>query len=172
MAFCGSCGTQIGDGVAFCPKCGSAQASGTPAQAANPGAVVAPPGVPPAAPAVSSPGMTNNVAGALAYILGIFTGILFLVLEPYNKVRFIRFHAFQSIFLAVGWVVFWIAWHMLWLVLGAVTGGWGWIIAGPLSLLVGLAVFICWIFVMFKAYNNEEYKLPIIGDLAAKQAGQ
>jgi len=32
-------------------------------------------------------------------------------------------------------------------------------------------MFVGWIFLMIKAYNNEEFKLPIIGDLAAKQAG-
>jgi uncharacterized membrane protein len=32
-------------------------------------------------------------------------------------------------------------------------------------------MFACWIFLMYKAYNNEEFKLPIIGDIAAKQAG-
>jgi len=169
MAFCGSCGTQIGDGVAFCPKCGSAQAANSGVSGAPP-AATAPTTVPAAAQPASSTGMANNVAGALAYIT--IAGILFLILEPYNKVRFIRFHAFQSIFFAVGWVVVWIAWHILWLIVGAVTGGWGWIIGGPLSMLLGLGFFIAWIFAIYKAYNNEEYKLPIIGDLAAKQAGQ
>ena len=42
--------------------------------------------------------MTNNVAGALAYLFAPLGGVLFLVLEPYNKDRFVRFHAFQSIF--------------------------------------------------------------------------
>jgi uncharacterized membrane protein len=37
--------------------------------------------------------------------------------------------------------------------------------------LIRLAMFACWIFLMYKAYNNEEFKLPVIGDLAAKQAG-
>ena len=30
-------------------------------------------------------GMTDNVAGALCYALGLVTGILFLVLTPYNQ---------------------------------------------------------------------------------------
>ena len=37
--------------------------------------------------------------------------------------------------------------------------------------MLGLAIFAAWIFLMFKAYNNETFKLPIIGELAAKQAG-
>ena len=43
-------------------------------------------------------GMTDNVASALCYALGFITGILFLVLAPYNQNRMVRFHAFQSIF--------------------------------------------------------------------------
>jgi len=34
-----------------------------------------------------------------------------------------------------------------------------------------LAILAYWIFLMYKAYNNEYYKVPFIGDLAAKQAG-
>ena len=82
MAFCPTCGTQIADGAA-CPKCAGA------AQTVN----VAP---------TAAAGLTDNVAGALAY-LTIIPAILFLVLEPFNKRRFVRFHAFQSIFFFVAW---------------------------------------------------------------------
>ena len=49
--------------------------------------------------------MTDNMAGALCYLFGFITGILFLVLAPYNQDRNIRFHAFQSIFLNIAWVI-------------------------------------------------------------------
>ncbi len=49
------------------------------------------------------------MACALCYLLGLLTGILFLVLEPYNKNRLIRFHAFQSIFLNIAWIAVYIA---------------------------------------------------------------
>lgn len=49
--------------------------------------------------------MSDNLAAALCYVLGFLTGILFLVLEPYNKNKLIRFHAFQSIFLNLALVV-------------------------------------------------------------------
>ncbi len=55
----------------------------------------------PTAAVATSSGLQENVAAALCYALGFITGILFLVLEPYNKNRNIRFHAFQSIFLSV-----------------------------------------------------------------------
>jgi uncharacterized membrane protein len=37
--------------------------------------------------------------------------------------------------------------------------------------LVSLAMLILWIMVLIKAFNGERFKLPIIGDLAMKQAG-
>src|SRR5580700_10395610 len=91
MAFCASCGTQV-EGK-FCPKCGAAIVAG--------GAVPPPPAPGPSVAPVSSAPMADNVASTLCYVLGLITGIIFLVLEPYSKNRTIRFHAFQSIFLNV-----------------------------------------------------------------------
>jgi len=85
MAFCASCGAPV-EGK-FCAKCGAPM-----------GAAVPPPG---AAPGVAAAGMTDNAASALCYVLGLITGILFLVLAPYNQNKTIRFHAFQSIFLSI-----------------------------------------------------------------------
>jgi uncharacterized membrane protein len=115
--------------------------------------------------------MSNNVAGLLCYILGIITAIVFLVIDPYKNNRFVRFHAFQSLFFSLACFV--ISMVLGWFLLGTVmSGGLG--MAGMFVLLfnlIRLAMLACWIFLMFKAYNNEEYRLPIIGDLAAKQAG-
>src|SRR5205809_7414479 len=86
MAFCANCGAAVTDGAGFCGGCG--KAIGTSAQVvAQP---VGPGGQATAAqPAVAnvqplSLGLTSNVAGALCYILGFITGILFLVLEPHK----------------------------------------------------------------------------------------
>ena len=48
--------------------------------------------------------MTDNVAGMLAYVT-IIPAIIFLVMEPYNKNRFVRFHSFQCLFFAVALIV-------------------------------------------------------------------
>jgi uncharacterized membrane protein len=117
----------------------------------------------------ASSGMQNNVAGALCYIT--IVGIIFLFIEPYNKNRFIRFHAFQSIFFAVGWVVVWIAFVILSVILGIISHGLSACITFPMWLICGLGLFIVWIILIVKAYGNQEWKLPIIGALAAKQAG-
>src|SRR5690242_5920037 len=85
MAFCTVCGAQTPDGSTVCPACSRGVA-------------------PAAAPTQSAgAGLTDNVAGMLAYVTFI-PAIIFLVMEPYNKSRFIRFHSFQSIFLAVAMI--------------------------------------------------------------------
>lgn len=110
--------------------------------------------------------MTDNVAGALCYVLGLITGILFLVIAPYNQNKTVRFHAFQSIFYHVAVIAFWIVWTIIsiimpWFIKAAL---------GLIGLLIGLGVFCLWIFLIYKAYNNEKMMLPIIGALAEKQA--
>src|SRR5262249_16602312 len=107
MAFCSKCGNQLASGAGFCGACGAvvaaqsvSQSSGAAAVPAQPAAAVpAPPmAAAPGQPATAAAPMANNVAGLLCYILGIITGIIFLVIEPYKHNRFVRFHAFQSIF--------------------------------------------------------------------------
>lgn len=168
MAFCSKCGAQLDAGSSFCPACGTSVAVSESIPPPPPGVSTVPASVP-AQPA--SAGMTNNVAGMLCYILGIITGIVFLVMEPYKNNRFVRFHAFQSIFFWVVCCAIWMVWT--WIIAGAlITGGIGTFgFLGLMYSLLRLLMFACWIFLMFKAYNNEEFRLPIIGDLAAKQAG-
>jgi len=107
--------------------------------------------------------MADNVAGMLAYVT-IIPAIIFLVMEPYNKNRFIRFHAFQCLFFAVAWTVLWIALNI---VAHIPVLGWLTILIWPL---VGLAGLIIWIILLLKANQGQMYKLPMIGDMAEKQA--
>jgi uncharacterized membrane protein len=109
------------------------------------------------------------MACALCYLLGLLTGVLFLVLEPYNKNRLIRFHAFQSIFLNLAWIGVFIALSIIGIVLLPIP------FLGPmlsiiLHLGVSLGAFILWLMLMYKAYNRERWVLPVIGPLAEKQA--
>ena len=166
MAFCAKCGAQLNAGSGFCGACGAAVAGVT---TATGGAASAP--APAGAPAAANTGITNNVAGALCYILGIITGIIFLVIDPYKSNRFVRFHAFQSIFFWVVCFGFWMIWSYLFVTMLFTPGLGMWGLINLVGLIVRLAMFAAWIFLMYKAYSNEEFKLPIIGDLAAKQAG-
>jgi uncharacterized membrane protein len=145
MAFCNMCGTQIADGSTTCAACatratGSAGAAAVPAQ-----------------------GMTDNVAGMLAYVT-IIPAIVFLLVAPYNRNRFIRFHAWQCIFLAIAWTVLWMA---LSIFVHIPLLGWLSILIWPL---IGLGGFILWIVLLLKANQGQMYKLPVIGDMAEKQA--
>jgi uncharacterized membrane protein len=167
MAFCANCGAAV-DGR-FCQKCGAAVSAPGVAPGPTPGVNPLPP--PPGAPGVTpSLGMTDNMAGALCYLFGFITGILFLVLAPYNQNRDIRFHAFQSIFLNVAWVVLWIVVTII-LIPFRLVPFLGIFLAIILQTLIGLGGFIAWLYMMFKTYNGEKIVLPVIGPLAEKQAG-
>jgi uncharacterized membrane protein len=162
------------DGSAHCPACGAAQgvAAPGPMPGAAPGA--APGYVPtytPAAAPVAGAGLTPNVAGALAYLVGAITGILFLVIDPFKNDRFVRFHAFQSIFFNLAWIAFWIVWTIIGLTLSAVSHGLFFIIQLPINLLVTVGGFCLWAYLMYSAYQGKTFQIPIIGPLAAKQAG-
>jgi uncharacterized membrane protein len=160
MPFCANCGSAV-EGR-FCPKCG------TPIEAVPGNAGPAPAYNPPPPSSAAGAGMDDNVAGALCYLIGFITGILFLLLEPYNKRPFVRYHAFQSIFFCVGWIALSIALSITFVVVGAVAHLW--FIFLPIRLLFGFLGFLLWLFCMYKAYNREWYELPIVGPLAAKQA--
>lgn len=114
--------------------------------------------------------MTPNVAGALAYALGFITGILFLVLEPYNRDREVRFHAFQSIFLNVAVIVIYIVLAIFGSVLGAVIPMLGAALMGVVSLLVWLGSVVLWLVLIIKTYGGSKIVLPVIGPFAEKQA--
>lgn len=159
MAACTKCGSTLKEGAAFCGSCGApvGASAGTPAPAAGGGAT-------------SAGGLTSNVAGLLTYILAPLTSILFLVLEPFNKDKFVRFHAFQSLFFGIACIVLSIVLSILTAIL-AVIPIVGWVIGLILWPVFMLALFLGWIFLMFKAYNNERYMLPVIGKLAAQQSG-
>lgn len=98
-------------------------------------------------------GLDENIAGLLCYLFP--ACIIFLIIEKKN--RFIRFHAFQAIFVAVAVI-------LVSAVLSVIPFL-GWIVLSLLS----PATLVLMIFMMYKAYNKEMYKLPYVGDLAEKQ---
>lgn len=161
MAFCVQCGAQVE--AKFCPACGAnnpafANEGGQPGR--GPGAMP-----PPMGSTVDASGLTENLAGALCYSMGLLTGIIFLVLAPYNQNPRIRFHAFQSIFFNLAWIGFWI----LLSVLTAITSVFA-ILLLPFYGLIGLGGFALWLFLMYRAYNNQPLVLPVIGAIAQQQA--
>ncbi len=117
--------------------------------------------VPTGAPTES--GLAPNVAGALAYVLGPITGILFMVIEKHNA--FVRFHAAQSIVVGVASVIASIALSVLSTVL-AVIPILGWIAAFLLWLALGFGFFVLWIVLMVRAYRGREWEVPGLGKYA------
>jgi uncharacterized membrane protein len=172
MSFCQTCGTRLTDGSLTCPACGAVQgvAASGPAPGTMPGAPPPPPPMYQAQPAAGA-GLTPNVAGALAYLIGAITGILFLVIDPFKADRFVRFHAFQSIFFNLAWIAFWIVWTIVGLILGAISHGLFFIIQFPINLVVMVGGFCVWAYLMYTAYQGKTWQLPIIGPMAANQAG-
>ena len=148
MAFCNMCGAQIADGTTTCAACASRVSAGG-------GGV--------ATAAAPAQGMTDNVAGLLAYVT-IIPAIIFLVVAPYNKNRFVRFHAFQSLFLFVGAFAAHIVLSIVSFVPLMI------FLTVPLHFLVFFGTIILAIVLAIKANQGQMYKLPVIGDMAEKQA--
>ena len=113
------------------------------------------------APAASAAPIAENVAGMLAYFT-IIPAIIFLLIEPYNRNKFVRFHSFQCLFTAGALIVLHIALSMVSYAMP--------LLVLPLYGLLGLAELALWILLVIKAYQHEMFKLPIVGDMAEKQA--
>ena len=109
-------------------------------------------------PQSAQAGLSDNAAGALAYVT-IIPAIIFLLVEPYNKSSYVRFHAWQCIFLSIAAF----AVQTVLTIIPVI----GWIILP----FVAVGILVLWIIVLLKALKGERYKLPLIGEYAAKQAG-
>lgn len=141
MAFCNMCGAQIPDGASVCAACGNRPVA--------------------AAAVTTGSGLADNTAGMLAYIT-IIPAIVLLLIEPYSRNRFVRFHAWQSIFFNIAWWVIWIGLHIvLHFPLGFLT-----VLIWPI---VWLGGFIVWLVLVIKANQGQMWKLPVVGDMAEKQ---
>ena len=118
----------------------------------------------------TSIGIDANLAGLLSYVAGWITGLIFFLSEKDNK--FVRFHAMQSIIvfgalsiavIAVSILMSFFAMMRLYFVCSLLTG---------VNSLLSLAGLILWIVLMIKAYQGEQFKLPVIGDIAEKNSNK
>lgn len=148
---CPACHNEV-EPAAFCNLCGA------PLSAAAPAAAPPPPVGAPTPPTAASAGLDPKLASAIAYLTCI-PAIIFLMVEPYNKIPLIRFHSFQSIGLFVVSIGIDVVFRVM-------PFGIMW----AFQSLVSLALFVVWIIVVVKALQGEWFKLPIIGDFAMKQA--
>jgi len=164
MALCQRCGASMPGQASFCPRCGVAVS-----QPSNDR--LQPGGEPMAAASGETSGeplpIPENIAGVVAYIT-IIPSVVFLFLEPFRRNFFVRFHAFQHLYLWVAGFVFAIAAGILSMLLQLIP--FMRVLVFPLAGLITLAWFFLWVLLVVKAYQHELFKLPIIGDLAEQQA--
>lgn len=116
------------------------------------------PQYPPVPPQTAQTGISDNTAGALAYVT-VIPAIIFLLVEPYNKNPFVRFHSWQCIFLCIAGIAIHIALGIIPVI--------GWLLMPFAS----LGILILAIIALVKALKGERYQIPIIGKFAAQQAG-
>jgi uncharacterized membrane protein len=130
----------------------------------------------------SALGLDGNVAAALGYPIGIIA-IISLIMEKEN--RFVKFHALQAILIFAAYIVIWVAVAVITIILAAIGiaaraagGEAGGAIGGIIGLLWWLVVVVILIALLVglimaavKAYQGQMYRLPIIGNMAAKWAG-
>jgi uncharacterized membrane protein len=148
MPVCPSCGAAA-DGP-YCPKCGTKIGDPPPPDAPAPNVVK---------PSLSA--LTNNVASALCYIVPLIGGIVFLVLEPYNRDSKVRFDALQSILLAIALLIIGYCLRML--------NSLFYTFGGLIHSLYSLACVILWVYLALQAYQQKKVVLPVIGPLAERQ---
>lgn len=138
------------DAANNCPSCGKGAGAAAPAAQSSGG------------------GLADNVAGLLAYIT-LLPAIFFLVVEPYNKNKFIRFHSFQCLFMAGAWIACFIGLGILGTMIAFVAPLMG-LLMIPLYFVAGFGFFVLVVICLIKAYSGQMWKVPFIGNLAEKQA--
>jgi uncharacterized membrane protein len=133
MAFCGSCGTQVQDGVKFCPSCGTAIGS-APVQETQ-DIQVTPSYAPPVVPGTPTQSdirdaQDNKVMAILSYVLFFIP----LLTGAHKTSPFVKYHANQGTVLFLATVAWGIADGILTAIFGAIlinsnnwyrTGNWG-----------------------------------------------
>ena len=101
---------------------------------------------------MAASGLKKTTSGALAYVLGPITGVIFLIID---KDPFVRFHAMQSIVVFVGLFV-------VQMVLGFT------IILAILVPIISILSFVLWLILIYKAWQGEEFEYPLLGGYARK----
>jgi uncharacterized membrane protein len=120
----------------------------------------------------SVPGVSDEskLFGALAYLLGIVTGIIVFIMKKDDK--YAKFHAMQSILLGVAAFVVVVVLGIVGTIISFVPVI-GWIIGIFIAILwfiIGLGLFVLWLLLMWRAYNGVKWKLPVIGERAEKMS--
>jgi uncharacterized membrane protein len=157
MPFCVQCGNQVGNTDQYCGKCGSKQSPGAPGATAGP------------VPELMT-GISNRNAALLCYIpmVGWIAAIVVLASERFRRETQVRFHAFQGLYLFVAWLM--VEWVISPALYFAEDYGSGLAMHRLISRCLQLLIFAGWVFMLIKVSHDENYKLPILGELAERSA--
>lgn len=150
MPYCTRCGTEVRETDVFCPACGARQKGARP-----------PEGTGDLFSSVSGKG-----AALACYIpvIGWIPAIVVLASSRFRAEREVRFHAFQGLYLFVVWlIVDWVAAPIF----GVIPG-----FPFPIARLLKLAVILAWVFMLIKVAQNQNYRLPILGELAERSVAE
>jgi uncharacterized membrane protein len=160
---CPACSTENLAGATFCQNCGASLSAAPPPESGYTQVPQAAAGPTPAGyvPAQAG-GLSDNAAGAIAYLTFI-PAVIFLVLEPYSKRPFVRFHAMQCLGLTVASIALHFAVGLLAYALHGMS---------LLSGLVSLVFFALWLICIINAAQGKMFKVPVIGDFAQQQANR
>jgi len=147
LPFCTNCGSSVDPHATFCHQCGTRQ----------------PRTIPQYTDFLA--GLSDHAACVLCYIpvFGVIPAIIFLASHKYRGNHRVRFDAFQALYLFLAWLLVHSAAPAL---LFASFPGSG--IEHAILGILKIVLFVCWIYLLVKAARNEQVKLPIIGDLAAR----
>jgi uncharacterized membrane protein len=148
MPYCSSCGNPANPTDQYCAKCGARQ-PGAPAQPIDPLA-----------------GITPRTASILCYIPGIgwIASVIVLASDKFRNEKTVRFHAFQGLYLFVAWLI------VEWVVSPIFRE-----IHYPMfrvDKLLDVLILFLWVFMIVKTSHEENYSLPIIGELAERSAAE
>jgi uncharacterized membrane protein len=123
--------------------------------------------------------LPSNVAAALSYAAAFVTAVAFLMSSRYRNDNYVRFHAWQSLLFSLAYLVVWIplTTFVSTLAGGLISQGSSflfWTVSALTGLvrLVGLAAFAYWAFLLYRAFRNNRYSIPVIGKCAAMMAAR
>jgi len=151
MPYCCQCGQQVAIRDTHCDSCGARQPA--PSAAAN-----------------HLHGISPRTASLLCYvpIVGWLAAIVVLASARFRQDTQVRFHAFQGLYLFVGWLI--VDWVLDPLFRSPIS--WGLPFYRIVPALLKIAIFVAWIFMMIKTAHNQQYKLPVFGELAEKSVAE
>ena len=166
MPYCVQCGQTVGSADKFCAKCGTPQSGGAYSGASS-GASFA------AGGRVQDfwANISHRNAALLCYIpwVGWIAAIAVLASERFRAEKRLRFHAFQGLYLFAVWLmVEWVITPMLTFPVSTV----GFPVTRTISQILHLLIVGAWIFMLMKVSHDQDYRLPILGELADRSVSE